>query len=190
MTAQNQIQITNSEVNGVNVDQVMNLIGGIEADNEKSKFQFRLNNQWVDGGLNRSQIKEYFANGREDDTRKKPFIVDSDEPAVSAGRDSAPNPMEYVLHSLAACLTTTMIYHAAVQGIEIKSVESSLTGNMDVRGMLGLSDEVRKGYDRVQVHMLVDSTEKASTLKELALFSPVHDIISRSLAVDFVLETC
>jgi len=65
-----------------------------------------------------------------------------------------------------------------------------LSGNMDVRGMLGLSDEVRKGYNHVQVRMLVDSAEDASTLKKLALFSPVHDIISRSLSVDFVLETC
>ena len=105
MTAQNQAEITNSTVNGVNVDHMMNLIGGIEEDNERSKFQFRLNNRWVDGGLNRSHIKEYFADGREDGTRKKPFIVDADEPAVSAGGDSAPNPMEYVLHSLASCLT-------------------------------------------------------------------------------------
>jgi uncharacterized OsmC-like protein len=189
MTNQNQVQISPSAVNGVNVDHVMNLIGGIEQDNERSKFQFRLNNRWVDGGLNRSHIKEYFADGREDSSRTTAFIVDSDEPAVSGGSDSAPNPMEYVLHSLASCLTTTMIYHAAVQGIEIKSVETSLTGNMDVRGMLGLSDEVRKGFNHVQVRMLVDSAEHASTLKELDLFSPVHDIISRSLSVDFVLET-
>ena len=193
MTAQNQTQITKSTVNGVNgvnVDRVMSLIGGIEVDNKRSKFQFRLNNRWLDGGLNRSHIKDYFADGREYDTRNKPFIVDADEPAVSGGGDSAPNPMEYVLHSLASCLTSTLINHAAVQGIEIKSVESSLTGDMDVRGMLGLSGEVRKGYKHVKVHMLVDSTENAATLKELALFSPVHDIISRSLPVDFVLETC
>ena len=83
-----------------------------------------------------------------------------------------------------------MVYHAAVQGIEIRSVQSTLTGDMDVRGMLGLSEEVRKGYSHVQVRMLVDSDESAATLKELALFSPVYDIISRSLSVDFVLETC
>jgi len=190
MQAQHQLQIKNPRVNGVSVDHVMNLIGRIEEDTERSKFQFRLNNRWVDGGLNRSRVKEYFADGREDDTRTDPFIVDADEPAVSGGGDGAPNPMEFILHSLASCLTSTMVYHAAVQGIEIKSVKSSLSGNMDVRGMLGMSDEVRKGYSHVQVRMLVDSTEDAATLKELALFSPVHDIISRSLSVDFVLETC
>ena len=190
MTAQNQVQISNTTFNGVDVDHVMNLIGGIEDNNERAKFQFRLSNQWVNGGLNRSRIKEYFADGHEDEARSEPFIVDADEPSVSAGTDSAPNPMEFILHALASCLTSTMVYHAAVQGIEIKSVESTQSGNMDVRGMLGLSGEVRKGYNHVQVRMLVDSSERASTLKELALFSPVYDIISRSLPVDFVLETC
>lgn len=190
MTAQNQAHITNATVNGVDVDHMMNLIGGIVADNERAKFQFRLSNQWIDGGLNRSRIKEYFANGYEDEARTEPFSVNADEPAVSAGGDSAPNPMEFVLHALASCLTSTMVYHAAVQGIKINSVKSTLSGNMDVRGMLGLSGEVRKGYTHAQVRMLVDSSERASTLKELALFSPVYDIISKSLPVDFVLETC
>jgi uncharacterized OsmC-like protein len=189
MTTQNEVQIANPAVNGVNVDHVMGLIGNIEEDKERSKFQFRLHNRWVDGGLNRSRIKEYYADGREDDERTEPFFVNADEPAVSAGGDSAPNPMEYVLHSLASCLTSTMIYHAAVHGIEIKSVESSLTGNMDVRGMLGLSDEVRNGFNRVQVRILVDSNASASVLKELALFSPVYDIVSRSLPVEVSLDT-
>jgi uncharacterized OsmC-like protein len=188
MTAQNAMQI-NTRVNGVSVDHVLNLIGGIEKDSERSKFQFRLNNQWIDGGHNRSNIKEYFAECREDDTRIKPFVVDADEPAVSGGNDSAPNPMEFVLHALASCLTSTMVYHAAVQGIEIKSVESSLEGDMDVRGMLGMSADVRKGYNRVNVRMLVDSTANSATLKELALFSPVFDILSRSLRVEFELKT-
>ena len=188
MTAQNAVQIDNPQVNGVNVGHLMNLICGIEQDHDRSKFQFRLKNQWVDGGLNRSRIKEYFADGREDDTRSQPFIVDADEPVVSAGNDSAPNPMEFVLHALASCLTSTMINHAAVQGIEIESVESSLQGDMDVRGMLGMSDEVRKGYNHVRVHMRVKSPASAVTLKELALFSPVYDILSNSLPVEVVLE--
>ena len=190
MQAQSQLQITNPRVNGVSVDHVVNLIGRIEEDTKRSEFQFRLNNRWVDGGLNRSRIKEYFADGCEDTIRTEAFIVDADEPAVSAGGDSAPNPMEFILHSLASCLTSTMIYHAAVQGIEIESVETSLTGDMDVRGMLGLSDEVRKGFSHVQVRMLVKSNQSEVVLKELALFSPVYEIISRSLSVDLVLETC
>lgn len=178
----------NVTVNGVTVSQVMDVIGAIEQNPDNAKFQFRLNNRWVDAGLNRSRIQGYFAVGREDDTRGAPFVVDADEPKITSGGDSAPNPMEFVLHSLASCLTSTMVYHAAVQGIEIDSVESSLEGKMDVRGMLGLSEDVRKGYQSVRVHMRVKSDASAATLENLALFSPVYDIVSRSLPVEFVLE--
>jgi uncharacterized OsmC-like protein len=188
MTAQGATQSKNPKVNGVNVDAVMKVIGSVQEDPDNAQFQFRLNNRWVDGGLNRSRVKGYFADGREDDARTESFVVDADEPAITAGGDSAPNPMEFVLHSLASCLTSTMIYHAAVQGIEIESVESSLEGDMDVRGMLGLSGDVRKGYKQVAVRMRVKSTASAASLKELAMFSPVYDIISRSLPVDLVLE--
>ena len=167
MTAQGAAQNETQKINGVNVGQVMKVIGSVQDKAENAQFQFRLNNRWVDGGLNRSQVKGYFADGREDDTRTKPFVVDADEPAITAGGDSAPNPMEFVLHSLASCLTTTMVYHAAVQGIEIESVESSLEGDMDVRGMLGLSGDVRKGYNKVRVRMRVKSAASAATLKEL-----------------------
>ncbi len=188
MKAQGATQIANPKVNGVNVGRVMKVIGSIQDKPENAQFQFRLINRWVDGGLNRSHVKGYFADGREDDTRTEPVVVDADEPAITAGGDSAPNPMEFVLHSLASCLTTTMVYHAAVQGIEIESIESSLEGDIDVRGMLGLSGEVRKGYNNVRVRIRVKSAASAATLKELAMFSPVYDIVSNSLPVELVLE--
>ena len=185
MTGQNTAQLEEQIVNGVTVGTVMGIVGAIEENSDNAHFQFRLNNHWVDGGLNRSRIKEYFALGQEDDSRSEPFIVDADEPAVNSGGDSCPNPMEYVLHSLAGCLTSTLVYHAAVQGIEIESVESSLEGDLDVRGMLGLSEEVRKAYNAVRVRMQVKSAADVETLKELALFSPVYDMISNSLPVEF-----
>ena len=188
MTAANTAQIEEPTVNGVTVGTVMNLIGSIGENSENAHFQFRLNNHWVDGGLNRSRIQEYFADGREDDTRTEPFIIDADEPAINSGQDSSPNPMEFVLHSLASCMTSTMVYHAALQGIEIETVESSLEGDLDVRGMLGLSEEARKAYNNVRVHMQVKSAASADTLKELAMFSPVYDMISNSLPVQFELE--
>jgi len=188
MTTRDATQVENPKVNGVDVNQVMNVIDSVQKNPDNAQFQFRLNNRWVHGGLNRSHIKDFFADGREDDTRTKTFVVDADEPEITAGGDSAPNPMEFVLHSLASCLTSSMINHAAVQGIEIESVESSLEGDIDVRGLLGLSEEIRKGYNRVRVRMLVKSAASAATLKELAMFSPVYDIISRSLPVELALE--
>ena len=185
MTAQTIAQVEEQTVNGVTVSTVMGIVGAIEEDSENAHFQFRLNNHWVDGGLNRSRVQEYFALGHEDETRTEPFIVDADEPCVNSGGDSSPNPMEFVLHSLASCLTSTLVYHAAVQGIEIESVESSLEGDMDVRGMLGMSEESRKAFNAVRVRMQVKGAADAETLKELALFSPVYDIVSNSLPVEF-----
>jgi len=188
MTGQNIAQAKEQTVNGVTVSTVMGIVGAIEEDSDNAHFQFRLKNHWVDGGLNRSQIKEYYALGEEDKTRSEHFIVDADEPCVNSGSDSSPNPMEYVLHSLASCLTSTLVYHAAVQGIEIESVESSLEGDLDVRGMLGMSEESRKAFNAVRVQMQVKSPADAETLTELALFSPVYDIISNSLPVEFELH--
>jgi len=187
MTTTNAIEQTRNTTNGVDVDQVMNVIGAIEADPGYAKFQWRATNQWIDGGQSRSRIKDFFAGNAEDTTRKDAFTIDADEPTIAGGQNSAPNSMEYVLHALATCLTGTLVYHAAVRGIEIEAVESSYTGDMDVRGLFGLSDDVRKGFSKVAVNMRVRSEATIEELTEMALYSPVYDIVSKSLPVDFSL---
>jgi uncharacterized OsmC-like protein len=188
MTTSNAIQQTKDMTNGVDVGQIMNVIGAIGADPNYGKFQFRATNQWIDGGLSRSRIKDFFAGNEEDATRENAFMLDADEPAIVAGQDSAPNSMEQVLHALATCLTGTLVYHAAVRGIEIQAVESSYTGDMDVRGLFGLSNRVRKGFNKVTVNMRVKSEATTEELTEMAMYSPVHDIVSKSLPVEFTLE--
>jgi uncharacterized OsmC-like protein len=175
--------------NGVDVGQIMNVIGAIEDDPGYAKFQFRATNQWIDGGLNRSRIKEFCAGNAEDTTRAQAFMLDADEAPIIAGQDSAPSPVEYVLHALASCLTTSLVYHASVRGIEIEAVESSYTGDIDIRGLLGLAEDVRKGYNKVTVNMRVKSEASAEELTELAMYSPVYDIVSQSLPVEFTLTT-
>ena len=189
MTTSTAVEQTKNITNGVDVDQIMGLIGAIESDTDYGRFQFRATNQWTDGARTQSRIKDFYAGNAEDTTRKQAFALDSDEPMIAAGQDSAPNAMEYVLHALASCLTASLIYHAAVRGIEVEAVESSYTGDMDVRGLLGLSDDVRKGFSKVAVNMRVKSAASAEELTELAMFSPVHDIISNSLPVEFKLTT-
>ena len=184
----NTAQANTNSVNGVNVDQINYVIEAITADTAFGEFQFRARNRWVNGGLNRTQIKGFHAGGREDSTRCKPFTLDADEPQLVAGNDSAPNSMEYVLHALVSCMTGTMVYHAAVRGITVNSVSSNIEGDMDVRGLLGMADDVRKGFNHIRVTLRVDSDADAETLTELALFSPVYDIISKSLPVEFSLE--
>jgi uncharacterized OsmC-like protein len=175
-------------VNGVNVDQIHTVIDAIDTNADFGQFQFRARNRWINGGLSRSEIKDFHAGSREDDTRHQPFTLDADEPLLVAGEDSAPNSMEYVLHALVSCMTGTMVYHAAVRGITIADVRSRIEGDMDARGLLGLSDDVRKGFNQVRVVMTVDSDADVDTLTECALFSPVYDIVSKSLPIEFRLE--
>ena len=189
MTTTNTAEQTKPLINGVNVDQLMNVIGEIEADKNYAKFQFRATNQWINGSLSRSRIKGFYAGNAEDSTRDEAYTLDADEPLIAAGQDSAPNSMEYVLHALATCLTGTLVYHAAVNGVVIDSVESSYAGDMDVRGLFGMADDVRKGFNKVTVEMRVKSNASVDELTALALFSPVYDIISKSLPVEFKLTT-
>jgi len=176
-------------VNGVNVSALLETIDAVKNDHKLAAFKFRSNNHWLEGGHNRSTIQSFYGCCSEDTTRNKPFILDADEPPVLLGRDIGANPVEYILHALAACLTTTMVYHAAARGIEIEAVDSTLEGNLDLRGFLGLSDEIRKGYHDISVKMRVKSNATPAVLRELTKFSPVFDIVSRSVPVEVKVET-
>jgi uncharacterized OsmC-like protein len=176
-------------MNGVNVTGLFETIKAVQADSELAKFQFRANNTWMEGGHNRSTIQGFYGCRAEDKSRTEPFILDADEPPVLLGQDTGANPVEFVLHALAACLTTTMVYHAASRGIEIEAVDSSLEGDLDLRGFLGISAEVRKGYQKIRVRMRVKSDADPEKLRALAQFSPVYDVVSNSVPVDVVVET-
>ncbi len=189
MTTNTLTETTPVTVNGINVDQVQQVIDGIAADDAFAHAQFRARNQWLGGGFNRSRVKEFFAAGAEDTTRTEAFELHADEPPILAGGDRAPNPVEFVLHALAGCLTTTLVYHAAVRGIEIEAAESELEGDLDLRGLFGMSEDVRKGYHHVRVRMRVKTEASAEELTELAKFSPVYDIVSNSLPVELAIET-
>ena len=188
-TAQQESKQTPELTNGVDVGQLMNVIGEINEDQNYANFQFRATNQWIDGSLTRSRIKEFHAGNAEDSTRTEAFTIDADEPLIAAGHDTAPNAMEYVLHALASCLTGSMVYHASVRGIAVDAVESSYTGDMDVRGLFGLAEDVRKGFNKVTVEMRVKSQASIDELTECAMFSPVFEMISNALPVEFKLTT-
>ena len=106
------------------------------------------------------------------------------------GEDKAPNPVEWLLHALIGCMTTTLAYHAASRGIAIEGIESSIDGDIDLRGFLGLSDKVRKGYSSIRVNMRVKSTGSPTALTTLAKLSPVFDVVSKSVPVDVTITTC
>ncbi len=178
-----------STINGVNVEQLGANISAIQNNTGLAKFQFRATNSWINGGHNRTTIKEFYGVGKEDTTRTEPFVLDADEPPVLLGEDHGANPVEFVLHALASCLTTSMVYHAAARGIKIDSIESRLEGDLDLRGFLGLSKDVRPGYENLKVQFVVKSDAPAETLRELTKHSPVFDIVTNPVPVDINVTT-
>lgn len=178
--------MTANMCNGVNTDQMMSTIEAVQGEPGLAKFQFRAHNHWIYGGQNRSVIKGFYGAGQEDSVRKEPFFLDADEPPVLLGEDVAPNPAEFVLHALIACITTSTVYHAAARGIKIEAMESTLEGELDLQGFLGLSGTVRKGYQNISVHCRIEadaSEEQMEELRKLHRFSPVLDIVSNPVPV-------
>jgi uncharacterized OsmC-like protein len=179
-------------INGVDVDRLFATIDAVGKDTSLADFRFRAENSWMRGGHNRSTIQGFYGAGQEDPTRTKPFVLDNDEPAVLLGEDHGANPVEYVLHALAGCVTTSLVYHASARGIRIDEVSSTLEGQLDLRGFLGMDDSVRNGYERIRVTLRVKGDATDEQLEELCRLaerrSPVFDIVSNPVPVEVKLE--
>jgi uncharacterized OsmC-like protein len=180
-------QPTEQLVNGVPVERLQATVAAVQANPELAKFQFRARNRWLSGGHNRTRVQDFYGAGMEDTSRPFPFYMDAAEPAVLLGEDQGPNPVEYVLAALAGCLTTSLVYHAAARGIVLNSVECLLEGELDLRGFLNLADDVRRGYQWVQVEFDIRSDAPREVLEDLVQLarrqSPVADVVSNPVTV-------
>ena len=173
--------------NGINTAQLFATLDAVKADPELGKFQFRARNRWIGGAHNQTTIREFYAAKQEDTSRIDEFVVDAGEPAILLGTDTGPNPAEYLLHALAACLTTSVIYIAAARGVELTQVESTLEGDMDVQGALGLSDDYRNGFERIRVSFSIAGNASAEKLREVVeraqQRSAVFDMVTNGVPV-------
>ena len=175
-----------SMVNGVDLDRLSATIDHVTAEPALARFQFRAGNHWVDGGYSRTTIQGFYGAGQEDTTRTEAFTVDTDEPPVLLGENRAPNTVEYVLHALAACLSGTIVYHAAARGIALDGLETTIHGDLDVQGFLGLDSNVRPGYEQIRVALKISGDFDDDQLAELAnltRYSPVRDIVTNPVPV-------
>lgn len=176
-------------VNGVDVNALNDTIAAIQGNAQIAKFNFRATNKWLGGDKNRSTIKEFTGALSEHRDGVQAFIADNGEHPVLLGHDEAPNPVEWLLHALIGCMTTTTAYHAAAKGIAVEAIDSQLEGDIDLRGFLGLSTDVRKGYSAIRVRMRVRTKADPATIKSLTAMSPVLDVVSRGTSVSIDIET-
>jgi uncharacterized OsmC-like protein len=178
-------------VNGVNVEELFGTIDAIKKAPVVATFKFRARNQWQNGGHNRTTINNFYGT-QQDHEHKDPFVLDADEPPILLGEDKGPNPVEYALTALAACVTTSIVYHAAAKGITIHAMESRLEGDIDLRGFLGISDDIPKGYKEIRMFVNIEADAPAEQLEEIVklgpTYSPVFDTITRAVPVTVKLD--
>ena len=191
MNTQTMMKTENNTKNGVNVDELFNTIDAVKKSPVIAKFRFRANNEWFDGGHNRTTINDFYGIQKEH-RHEATFKLDADEPPLLLGTGKGPNPVEYLLTALAACVTTALVYHAAAKGIVLRSVESRLEGDIDLRGFLGISKEIRKGYQEIRMYFKIDADVSEEELHELVQlgpsYSPVFDSITKGVPVKVQLD--
>jgi uncharacterized OsmC-like protein len=180
------------EVNGVNITQIFETIKLIKEQPEIAQFKFRATNKWIDGTHNRAIIKDFYGAGQEDNTRS-PIVFEIDEPPILCGNNLGANPVEYLLIALSGCLTTSLIAHSAAKEIEIKGLESRFEGDLDLRGFLGISEDVPVGYQNISVYFKIDADLDESKKKELIemakKYSPVFNTITKTVPVSVRLDS-
>jgi uncharacterized OsmC-like protein len=173
--------------NGVDTEVLFGTLDAIKAQPELGAFQFRATNRWIDGAHNRSTIQNFYGAGQEDTTRTAAFELDAGEPAILLGSDTGPNPAEHLLHALAACVTTSLVYVAAARGVHLTRVESTIEGDMDVRGALGLDDNYRNGFERIRISFTVEGDAPPEKLREVVARaqkrSAVFDMVTNGVPV-------
>lgn len=157
-------QAVSRETNGLDTKQMVETVAALKANPVLAQFEFRARNRWISGGENRSTIKDFYAAGAEDTSRSESFEFTNGEPPVLLGHNEGANPVEFLLHALAGCVTTTTVLHATARGIEIESLSTKLVGDIDLQGLLALAD-VSPGYRQIRIEM--DIKAKNATDEEL-----------------------
>jgi uncharacterized OsmC-like protein len=173
--------LNNTTRNGLNLLQMKQTIEAIEGTPSLGEFEFRASNQWINGGENRSSIKGFYGAGSEDESRSKPFTFTNGEPPILLGNNEGANPVEFLLHALAGCVTTTTVLHAAARGIQIHKISTELVGNIDVQGLLALDDSVPVGYESISIKMDIEADCSDEEIDELIAFAKEHSPVCNTV---------
>ena len=183
---------TPAPLNGISTPALFATIDVVKNQPHLGAFQFRAKGDWLGGTHMQTTMSDFSGAGGEH-SHKAAYTAEADHPAVLCGQDNAPTPVEYVLHALAACLTAGIANIAAARGVTLHSVTSSLEGDMDLRGILGLSKEVRNGFSVMRVGFTIKGDAPEAKLQEIVqqacARSAVLDILSNGIPVSVQTST-
>jgi uncharacterized OsmC-like protein len=173
--------------NGVDTATLFATLDAVKDQHEIAKFQFRASNTWVNGTHSRSTLFGFYGAMQEMQHRAA-TVLDADHPAVLVGEDNGPTPVEFLLHAIAACLTAGVANIAAARGVALTTVTSTVEGDIDLLGILGLSDgSVRNGYERIRVTFRIEGDADDETLRAIVeqsrRRSAVYDVLTNPTPV-------
>lgn len=172
-------------INGVPTDKLFGTIAKLSDNPELAAFRFSARNTWIEGTASASTVHEWFGAGA-DQLHVESFRFSADHPTLGNGH--GPTPQEYVLHALAACITAGIATGSAARGIELRSVTSIVVGTIDVRGVLGIDQDVRKGFDSVTIEFDIDADGDDEQIDALLAgatkYSAVFDMLANPTLVD------
>jgi uncharacterized OsmC-like protein len=167
--------------NGVNVDALFGAQAALAATPEAARFKWRSTVEWINGTHSRSTIEGFYGLGAEQ-KHKKAFTFEADHPEIFAAQDAAATPVEIVLASLASCLTAGVAAVAQARKVQLRSVSATLEAGMDIRGILGVDEDVRNGFDGIKVTYKIDADASPADIKAIVAQSQkrsaVYDIIT------------
>ena len=152
--------------NGVDVPTLFATLDAVRESPGIATFQFRATNEWQGGTHSQSEFSGFYG-ATQELAHQQVTVVDADHPQVLVGADHAPTPAEYLLHAIAACLTAGIANIASARGVDLTKVTSRVEGDIDLLGILGLSDSVRNGYEQIKVTFHVEGDADAETLREI-----------------------
>jgi uncharacterized OsmC-like protein len=182
---------TISPRNGVDVPTLFATLDAVKGQRDLAEFQFRASNRWVSGTHSRSSIEGFYGAGGEQN-HKQSYQLDGDHPQVLVGTDDGPTPVEYLLHALATCLTAGIANVASARGIDLEEVESTVAGDINLLGLLGIDDSVRNGYQGIKISFKIKGNAPQEDLEELVSRSrsrsAVYDVLTNGVPVDVEVE--
>jgi uncharacterized OsmC-like protein len=173
-------------MNGVDTPTLFATLDAVRAQPALARFQFRATNHWNTGTHSRTRIQSFHGAGAEQ-MHTREFAFDADHPPVLVGRDQGPTPVEFLLHAIAGCITAGIGNIAAARGVRLTSVETTVEGDIDLRGILGLSNEVRNGYEQLRVDVRIAGDAPPEKLEEIVqqsrARSAVYDVLANGVPV-------
>ncbi len=179
-------------LNGVDTPTLFATIDAVRGQPELARFRFKATNRWQQGTHSRSLIEPFHGAGGEH-RHAHEHVYDADHPAVLVGRDHGPTPVEFLLHALASCITAGIGTIAAARGVTLHEVESTVEGDIDLRGVLGISGEVRNGYQQLRLSFRIKGDASPEKLAEIVeqsrARSAVFDVLTNGVPVQLTVDS-